>query len=107
MKQLDQYPIDREEFTNIFCSVFNPDNICDIIFSGYEGYSYKCWIYDDEVYILNKETGDFINWYKIDHIGRCLTSTIGSKPSDYVKFFTGLADEMCENGVIHNEQEET
>lgn len=114
MKPLEEYPIEREEFVTAFCSVLDSENdsvitntdIYDIITEGYEGDTYKCWLYDDEVYILNKDTGDLVNWYKIGHIGRCLTSTLGSNSSDYVKFFVGLADEMREQGVISNERKE-
>ena len=103
MKQLETYPIDREIFTNIFTSIFSNDNISkilDIIYSGYESEKYKCWIYDDEVYLLNKETGMFINWYKLDHIGRCLQSTIGSDSKYYFTFFIDLYDDMIKNEAI-------
>ena len=32
---------------------------------------YDCFLnYNGENYIINRQTGEYINWYKLDHIGR-------------------------------------
>lgn len=39
----------------------------------YDG-KYDCFLdYDGENYIINRETGEYINWYKLAHLGRCIT----------------------------------
>lgn len=46
----------------------------------YSTIKYDCYLdYNDENYIINRETGEYINWYKLDHIGRCINiSTLSS-----------------------------
>lgn len=42
---------------------------------------YDCYIdYNDENYIINRETGEYVNWYKFDHIGRCINVSITEEP---------------------------
>jgi len=39
----------------------------------YSTIKYDCYVdYNGENYIINRETGEYINWYKLDHIGRCI-----------------------------------
>ena len=34
---------------------------------------YDCYLdYDGENYIINRETGEYITWYKLSHIGRSI-----------------------------------
>lgn len=39
---------------------------------------------NDECYIINRVTGEYINWYKFTHIGRDIHSTVN--PNDFVTF---------------------
>lgn len=60
--------IERE----IFCKIFK--DIDELIYEGFddayniENDKIKIWIYEDERYILDKETGIIVSWYK--HLGR-------------------------------------
>ena len=39
----------------------------------YSTVKYDCYLdYNGENYIINRETGEYINWYKLDDIGRCI-----------------------------------
>ena len=43
----------------------------------YSTIKYDCYLdYNGENYIINRETGEYINWYKLDHIGRCINISI-------------------------------
>lgn len=43
----------------------------DFLEKGKYSTKYDCYVdYDDENYIINRETGEYINWYKLNHIGR-------------------------------------
>lgn len=46
-----------------------------------EDYSdkYDCCLNESgENYIINRETGEYINWYKLTHIGRCISISTSS-----------------------------
>lgn len=55
--------IDDEEYSDKY-DVFNPS--------------------DGECYIINRETGEYINWYKFTHLGRDIHSTC--PPERFEKF---------------------
>ena len=55
--------IEGDEYSDLY-DVFYPDN--------------------DECYIINRGTGEYINWYKYTHIGRDIHSTVN--PNDFVEF---------------------
>ena len=64
----------RDIFTNAVTKVFG-DSMTFLDFLENEKYStkYDCYLdYNGENYIINRETGEYINWYKLDHIGRCI-----------------------------------
>lgn len=45
----------------------------------YSTMKYDCYLdYSGENYIINRETGEYINWYKMDHIGRCINISTSS-----------------------------
>jgi len=65
----------RDLFCNAVIKVFG-DSEAFIDFLENDKYSttkYDCYLdYNGENYIINRETGEYINWYKLDHIGRCI-----------------------------------
>lgn len=65
----------RDLFCNAVTKVFG-DSMAFLDFLENEEYStikYDCYLdYNGENYIINRETGEYINWYKFDHIGRCI-----------------------------------
>ena len=64
----------RDLFCNAVIKIFG-DSMTFLDFLEDEKYSskYDCYLdYSGENYIINRETGEYINWYKLDHIGRCI-----------------------------------
>ena len=74
LETLPQYHFDRGEFCDIFGEVFTNEQIIDIdvACSGCEqSDEFALFRYSDEFYILHKDSGILINWYK--HLGRTNT----------------------------------
>ena len=68
----------RDIFCNIITKIFG-DSIAFLDFLENKEYStkYDCYLdYNGENYIINRETGEYINWYKLDHIGRDINISI-------------------------------
>lgn len=68
----------RDLFCNAVTKVFGDATIF-LDFLEDEKYStkYDCYLdYNGENYIINRETGEYINWYKLSHIGRCITISV-------------------------------
>lgn len=65
-----------ENLRYIFCNAVLKnfgDSTSFLDFIEEENYStkYDCCVYrNDENYIINRETGEYVNWYKFNHIGR-------------------------------------
>lgn len=101
------YPIEREKFVLIFNRYFvdsehNIDSkIFELILDGAETDSFKMWYNseDEEVYILHKTTGTLINWYKLYHVGRALSSNKILSYLDFIRFFKLLKSEIEEMEV--------
>lgn len=53
--------------------------------------SYKYWKYDDTYYILHKESGTLVTWYK--HLGRCNQCNKRLSHKEYEKFVNDFIDE--------------
>jgi len=87
---LKQYAIDREVFTRIFLRIYKLD--MDDYLYNYEGHSFKAWKYDDEFYILHKDSGTLVNWYK--HLGRTNTCNKNLSLVEYLQFVTMFLDEI-------------
>jgi hypothetical protein len=73
----------REDLRDLFCNAVNNvfgDSMTFLDFLENEKYSpikYDCYLNSDgENYIINRETGEYINWYKLYHIGRCINISI-------------------------------
>lgn len=66
----------RDLFCNAVTKVFG-DSMAFLDFLENMEYStvkYDCYLdYNGENYIINRETGEYINWYKLDHIGRSIS----------------------------------
>jgi len=65
----------RDLFCNAVTKIFG-DSMTFLDFLENDKYStkYDCFLdYNGENYIINRETGEYINWYKLDHIGRCIS----------------------------------
>ena len=74
LQELPQYHFNRGDFVKTFHSVFEVDQIEDILAdctSGRQTAGFSLFRDEDEFYILHKDSGTFINWYK--HIGRTNT----------------------------------
>ena len=69
----------RDVFCNAVINIFG-DSMTFLDFLENEEYStakYDCYLdYNGENYIINRETGEYVNWYKLDHIGRCINISI-------------------------------
>ncbi|MBO7716727.1 MAG: hypothetical protein J6S85_24385 [Methanobrevibacter sp.] len=54
----------------------------------YNNIKYDCFIESDgETYIINRETGEYINWYKCYHIGRDIHISILSDSVNVLEWF--------------------
>lgn len=68
----NNYPGLRDRFADTVESLFNIDDFVEKI----ETDEYDCYEFDifynsdDECYIIDRETGNYVNWYKFTHIGR-------------------------------------
>lgn len=85
----------RERFVNAVTEVFgDSEKFLDYI----ENEEYSQSFYDvfysgsGECYIINRSTGEYINWYKFTNIGRDIHSTVA--PDDFVKFLSDFG--LCE-----------
>jgi len=70
--------INRKDLRDLFCNavtkVFGDSmTFLDFLENGKYSDKYDCYLdYNEENYIINRETGEYINWYKLNHIGRCI-----------------------------------
>ena len=75
LSTLPQYHFDRDAFCQVFNDVLNEDE-GDRVYVACQGNthrydSFSLFHSDDEYYILHRDSGVLINWYK--HIGRTNT----------------------------------
>ena len=73
IKVLDSYNTEnlRKCITDCIEKECGYEFILDAIEEGNYSSKYDCFYdSDDECYIINRETGEYINWYKFTHIGR-------------------------------------
>lgn len=90
-QDLEEYKIDREDFSDIFKVLIDID---DKIFPEYEGYNFKTWQFEEEFYILHKTSGTLVNWYKFGHVGRTNTCNKDLTLDEYRIFVQMLIDEV-------------
>lgn len=72
----------REIFVNTVVNVFGAENkfldFCENI--NYNSGRYDVFVcYDDESYIIDRQTGYYVNWYKFTHIGRDFHTNMSPK----------------------------
>ena len=79
----------RRRFVDAVVEVFKGS---EQFFDFIEDEEYASSLYDvfhsgsGECYIINRSSGEYINWYKFTHIGRDIHSTVA--PDDFVKFLS-------------------
>lgn len=95
LDSLNQYPIERESFRKLIYSIFDDGKILDkIIDEDIETDNFKVWHFDNEIYIVHKDSGTMVNWYKPSHIGRCLTCNKNLTEIEWYEFFSLLNEEV-------------
>ena len=79
--------ITREQFTSAFDKVFgnNVEKLFDEIVKGFMTTNYKCFLYDETVYIIDLYNEELITWYKLGHIGRSLKITKDDATIEYIE----------------------
>lgn len=93
---LPQYHFERDDFIKAFCEFFTSEQIVDIETLCQETTYLDDFIllyHEDEFYILHKDSGVVINWYK--HLGR--TNTCNREDftlDDLREFLNILANEL-------------
>lgn len=77
----------RQEFIDAVEKVFPKDELFDFIEDQEYSDNYDCFsTCNNECYIINRSTGEYINWYKFTHLGRDIHSTVS--PDKFVDFLT-------------------
>lgn len=92
----------RNEFLDAITKVFN-DTTTFLDFIENEEYSnnYDYFIScSDECYIINRSTGEYINWYKFNHLGRDIHTTV--KPYQIKDFLQEFYDSRYFNIEVNH-----
>lgn len=72
----------------------------------YSTFKYDCYLdYNGENYIINRVTGEYINWYKLDHIGRYINISTSSTYKDIPKWIEKFLVEFKESKKVVNRYE--
>jgi hypothetical protein len=79
--------ITREQFASTFDKVFgnNVEKLFDEIVKGFMTTNYKCFLYDETVYIIDLHNEELITWYKLGHVGRSLKITKDDATIEYIE----------------------
>ena len=106
MKILPQYHFDRDAMCEVYYDVFTTDESIDIISeccANRHLAGFSLFWHNDEFYILHRESGVMINWYK--HVGRTNTC---NRPDftldDLREFLQKLRVDLVWAGVIKDEK---
>lgn len=83
--------IDRDEFIRIFLDIY--EILMDIY--DFENDKIKIWNWEDETFILEKDTGIVVNWYK--HLGRCNVCNKELTIENYEEFAERILQELKNN----------
>lgn len=89
----------RDDISEAFSVVFDTEDKKDKIFdrltecknSG--GFIVQYW--NEEVVIYNTYDGQFLNWYKLGHVGRCFHTNMTSY-EELIEFFKDLYEDIME-----------
>lgn len=98
LSNLPQYHFDRDEFCDIFHEVFTSDEIYDIevLCQSTTNLDDFVLLYnEDEFYILHRDSGIMINWYK--HLGRTNTCNCPRFTADDLSVFLKALKEDISN----------
>lgn len=105
LETLPQYHFERNDFTKVMFEVFTNDEFVDIdVTCGTNEHldEFSLFRWEDEFYILHRNSGVMINWYK--HAGRTNTC---NKPDftldDFRCFLKKLREDLVWNGVIKDD----
>lgn len=74
LRILPRYHFERKDFTTVFEKIFTRDQMEEIYqkcICKEQSADFAFLSYDDEFYIIHKDSGTMINWYK--HLGRTNT----------------------------------
>lgn len=82
----------RQAFCNAVKIIFgDTETFLDFLEDQKYSDKYECYLDDSgENYIINRETGEYINWYKLYHLGRCInisTSSTGMVIQRWIEIF--------------------
>ena len=92
----------RDLFCNAVTKIFG-DSMTFLNFLKNEEYStvkYDCFLdYNGENYIINRETGEYINWYKLSHIGRSINISILNPDTTIPKWIEEFLTKFKESEV--------
>jgi len=90
----------RELFCDSVIKIFgDAGTFLDFLENDRYSTKYDCYLdYNGENYIINRETGEYINWYKLDHIGRCITISTFHMYKDIPKWIEEFLIEFKESG---------
>lgn len=88
----------RDDFINAVEEVFGENSLSFLDVIENEEYRFDYDVFYDcngENYIINRLTGEYINWYKFTHIGRSICTTISDPSKDgFVKFLKEFKDSI-------------
>lgn len=86
--KMKQYPIERDIFTHLFYDKYKVYSLLENKGLVHNGDYFKVWYdYDEEtIYLLEKESGILITWYKFTHVGRCLECNKDLNVEDFELF---------------------
>lgn len=103
LETLPQYHFDRDDFCKVFGEVFTDDEIIDIdVICGYPQNTENFLLYrwEDEFYIIHRDSGTIINWYK--HLGRTNTcNKEGFTLADLKELLLLLKEDLKEDTVMN------
>lgn len=100
LEALPQYHIDRDTMVKLVDNIIGIDRLEDLFCYGdlLTLPSFSAFRYEDEYYIIHRDSGMMINWYK--HIGRTNTCSQSYRGiEDYIEFFMLLNEEMKEGNL--------
>lgn len=100
----------RTDFENAVKEVFDGDALSFLDVIEHEEYDPSIYDvfydYNDENYIINRSTGEYVNWYKFTHIGRDIHTTISDPTKDnFVKFLKEFKDSRLDGGIEISEEQ--
>ena len=106
LEALPQYHFDRDDFCSVMFDVFTMEEYIDIdVECGCNTHldNFTLMRVEDEFYILHRDSGILINWYK--HAGRTNTC---NKPDftldDFREFLVELRKDLVWNDIIKDEE---